>query len=69
MTYPRAIPLSSVPHSSKRQLFPRMLPACWDALCVAHYGDLSESNLLISENFDRFHIIDPGVLLSSIDSK
>lgn len=64
----RAIPISSLPYSLKRQLFPKMLSACWDALCIAHHGDLSESNLLISEKFDKFHIIDPGVSLSSTDS-
>lgn len=65
MPYYRAVPFASLPNSLKRKLFPKMLPALWDALCEVHHGDLSESNILISHNYDKFYIIDPGILLTS----
>ncbi len=65
MPYHNAVAFSTLPHSLKRLLFPKMLPALWDALCKMPHGDLSESNLLINQTNNLFHIIDPGVVLSS----
>ncbi|BAY11808.1 hypothetical protein [Calothrix sp. NIES-2098] len=64
-----ATPFSKLPAYSKRLLFPQMLPALWDALCYMHHGDLSESNILISQKQNIFHIIDPGVVLASDSGK
>jgi serine/threonine-protein kinase RIO1 len=52
-----AIPFSKLPVVSKRSLFPQMLPALWDALCSMPHGDLSESNILISQKQNIFHIM------------
>lgn len=65
MPYYEAVTFSSLPNSAKKLLFPKMLPALWDALCQQRHGDLSESNLLINQTKNIFHIIDPGVYLSS----
>ncbi len=69
MPYYEATAFSKLPSYSKRLLFPQMLPALWDALCCMHHGDLSESNILISQQQNLFHIIDPGVILSSNSDK
>jgi serine/threonine protein kinase len=42
-----------------------LLPALWDALCIMSHGDLSESNILINFEKNIFHLIDPGILLTS----
>jgi hypothetical protein len=60
-----AVTFSNLSHPLKRLLFPRMLPALWDALCKMPHGDLSESNLLINQTQNIFHLIDPGAFLSS----
>jgi hypothetical protein len=65
MPYHDATPFSALPGSTKRTLFPRMMPALWDALCVLPHGDLSESNILLDRTRNGFHLIDPGVTLSS----
>jgi len=66
--YP-AIPLSAFSFQEQRELFPRILPSLWDALCAMHHGDLSQSNILINKNENIFHLIDPGVVLSSTASE
>jgi serine/threonine protein kinase len=60
-----AIPLSSLSPDKKRELFPRMLPALWEALCEMHHGDLSEDNILVERNFKIIRLIDPGIAISS----
>lgn len=65
MPYHNAVAFSTLPHSLKRLLFPQMMPALWDALCKTPHGDLSESNILINQTQNIFHIIDPGIVLSS----
>ncbi len=65
LPYHDAAPFSRLPISLKRITFRAMLPSLWDALCRRRHGDLSESNLLINQTRDIFHIIDPGVCLSS----
>lgn len=65
MPYHSAIPLSQLSRIEQRKLFPRILPSLWDALCVMHHGDLSQSNILMNTRKSIFHLIDPGVVLSS----
>lgn len=68
MPYYSATPLSSLPVSEQRMLFPSLLPALWKALCVMHHGDLSTGNILFNQKEYIFHLIDPGVILSSTAS-
>lgn len=53
-------PLGALPRAQQRALFPRMLPALWDALGAALHGDLHAGNLIIAS--DRFALIDPGAM-------
>jgi hypothetical protein len=54
------VPLSALTPARQRHLFPRMLPALWDALAAAPHHDLHTSNLLIAPNQERFVLLDPG---------
>lgn len=65
MPYHDAVAFSTLPHTLKRLLLPKMLPALWDALLRMPHGDLSESNILINQTQNIFHLIDPGVVLTS----
>lgn len=65
MPYHDARPFSMFSNARKRGLFPRMLPALWTALCKTTHGDLSESNILINNSGDIFHLIDPGVYINN----
>jgi hypothetical protein len=42
-----------------------MLPALFTALTGRYHGDLSESNILVAQDRSRFHLVDPGVIVSS----
>jgi hypothetical protein len=53
--------LKDVPRDRARPLFPLMLPAMWDALCVAVHGDLHAGNILVGDQ--RFALIDPGAMI------
>ncbi len=57
--------LDQLDRATQRRLFPRMLPALWDALAFAPHGDLSPCNLVWDRHNDRFALIDPGVALTS----
>jgi hypothetical protein len=59
--------LGALPREEQRVVFPRMLPALWDALLVARHGDLSPSNLRLLSDRQRFAVLDPGIQLSSSD--
>lgn len=60
-----ATPFASLPHDEKRELFPRMLPALFDALVSNYHGDLSETNILVASDRSMFHLVDPGVIVGS----
>lgn len=53
-------PLSDLTTAQQRQLFPRLLPALWEALGASPHHDLRPQNLIISPNHARFALIDPG---------
>lgn len=57
--------LGALSREQQRALFPRMLPALWDALLVAPHGDLSPSNLRLLRDRHKFVLLDPGVHLRS----
>jgi hypothetical protein len=60
-----AAALETLPAETRRGLFPRTLPALWDALCVRPHGDLSEGNILMAADEQRFMLIDPGVFIGA----
>lgn len=57
--------LAALSRDQQRELFPRMLPALWDALLIARHGDLSPSNLRLLRDRQKFVLLDPGVFLQS----
>lgn len=57
--------LGALSKKRRRKLFPRMLPALWDALLVARHGDLAPSNLRLLRDREQFVLLDPGVHLQS----
>ncbi|MCC6557869.1 MAG: hypothetical protein IT372_33395, partial [Polyangiaceae bacterium] len=59
------IDLGALSRDQQKELFPRMLPALWDALLVARHGDLSPSNLRILSGWQKFVLLDPGAHLKS----
>ncbi len=65
MALHQATPLAHLPREEKRVLFPRMLPALWVALSKLYHADLSETNLLLQLDQQKFHLIDPGVIITS----
>jgi hypothetical protein len=62
----KAQAFSAFSNKEKREMFPGILPALWDALCAMDHGDLAESNILLDDDLTRFHLVDPGVLLASL---
>lgn len=54
------LPLQALDREERRRLWPRMLPAFWDALCVAPHGDVHGSNVIVDPDRSRFALIDPG---------
>ncbi len=60
-----ATPLARLSDAEKLELFPRMLPALFAALTARYHGDLSESNILVAQDRTKFHIVDPGVIVTS----
>ena len=48
MPFYDSIPFSLLKPKNKRELFPRILPSLWLALCKMYHGDISESNILIT---------------------
>ena len=44
---------------TQRELFPRMLPALWNALAATPHGDLHPENVIVQPQRGRFVLIDP----------
>lgn len=55
--------LASFSRQEQREMFPALLPSLLRALSRCPHGDLQLSDLIISPDRRRFHLIDPGVRL------
>ena len=52
--------LASLPRARRRELFPRILPALWEACGRARHGDLKPEHIVFIDEERRFALLDPG---------